>query len=820
MDPAKLPIESQKSDPSEFSGKSDYTVHYDGYGRRQEIPVDDHDEWYLRPSDGRISKVSVQSFEELGKSGGPAVPWQRIGKPKVKTPWLIQLLYWTYESTLDPDLDKQQSAAARTQLFLRWLPSCFAMLFLLYVPKNLEGDVRYNGEYDPIRYHEFSDTGASEKKGKGNESDGEEHDSLLGIYGQAENDIELDGALYRYPSLGRRSVDTNDIDADYDDLPARHIGPRFLCFLNSEDDIACGGPEWETRLVADWIEESGPGASTNYVFVSYTRKQFFVATDNEAADWNITEEQRQYYREIAPQDRKTLQSYGVRAARKAGVAAFWLDFECLQSDGPDGDISDVWRICDIVRACHSMIIVLGPSVEEENAPATPHTRDAWLHEWGTRLWTLPEILLLPEPKVSIYTIGGDERPELLAKRNFASRAWKDAKLVRQLMDHYESSIHLTPLELLSIGLECFQSRHTDQRTGGDMAYALMGLLRRRPKVNKKDSAFEAFARLSLSNDSDRLLERMVCMLPPNPDAEWFHIRDKWSARLWDIEPIAQVGEILEDETVSLDGAYGATIEWDAMQPPAFFKRQTLMRKFAKILLRGVPIYSPIGIAFTVMGAISMKALIDSDIYGYGEYKSSAAFVTTVLYLVIGSITLAVSVAVVLAAPAMLLNIYGGKFWSTQARLVGVEGRIDLGIVESYLFGFNQGRLKWDKNGSSLDFDDLGRPRWGSLERGKGETAGKNGPDQYGMRLFTLIDTFTMKATPFRARRPPTTLIICGQQGGMQRALLCSYNHRNRTFSRETVIRLSTLVLDRIARIDRFSLALRRQGDGPGKLGSE
>ncbi|KAK7552775.1 hypothetical protein IWX91DRAFT_380148 [Phyllosticta citricarpa] len=238
----------------------------------------------------------------------------------------------------------------------------------------------------------------------------------------------------------------------------------------------------------------------------------------------------------------------------------------------NGEISDVWRICDIVRACYSMIVMLGPPINDKNAPATPRNRDVWLHEWETRLWTLPEIVLMPEPKVSIYTVGDYERPEMLAKRNFASRAWQDAKLVRQLIDHYESSIHLTPLELLSIGLKCFQSRQTDQRTGGDMVYALM--------VNKNDSAFEAFARLSLANDSSRLLERMICMLPPKPNAEWFHIRDKWSARIWDIEPIAQVGEILDNEKVCSDGAYGAIIEWDAMKPPAFFKRKTLARKYA------------------------------------------------------------------------------------------------------------------------------------------------------------------------------------------------------------------------------------------------
>ncbi|KAK7522019.1 hypothetical protein IWZ03DRAFT_107682 [Phyllosticta citriasiana] len=70
--------------------------------------------------------------------------------------------------------------------------------------------------------------------------------------------------------------------------------------------------------------------------------------------------------------------------RCPGCAQSW-HFECLRSDGPDGEISDVWRICDIVRACYSMIIMLGPPINDENAPATPRNQDAWLHEWGLRL---------------------------------------------------------------------------------------------------------------------------------------------------------------------------------------------------------------------------------------------------------------------------------------------------------------------------------------------------------------------------------------------------------------------------------------------------
>lgn len=78
-----------------------------------------------------------------------------------------------------------------------------------------------------------------------------------------------------------------------------------------------------------------------------------------------------------------------------------------------------------------------------------------------------------------------------------------------------------------------------------------------------------------------------------------------------------------------------------------------------------------------------------------------------------------------------------------------------------------------------------------------------------LQTFTLIDTFTLTATVFEAERVPVAAIICGQEGGMQRALLCSYDPETRAFCKETVLRMKTLCLERMPRIDRFRFAMRR-----------
>ncbi len=186
-----------------------------------------------------------------------------------------------------------------------------------------------------------------------------------------------------------------------------------------------------------------------------------------------------------------------------------------------------------------MIIAIGPPVElrieamlaREPPPSyAPEHITPWLRQWGSRLWTLPELLLCPnEHRVKLYILGNPDEPRALAKRNFAERAWDDGELVKGLVDHYEGSAILTQLQLIETALACFSRRKTDRFSEGDIAYAIMGLLpdRQRPQVSQTDSGFQAFARLSLANDGSRFLERLLCVLPDRRDADWSHMSDYW-----------------------------------------------------------------------------------------------------------------------------------------------------------------------------------------------------------------------------------------------------------------------------------------------------
>jgi hypothetical protein len=67
----------------------------------------------------------------------------------------------------------------------------------------------------------------------------------------------------------------------------------------------------------------------------------------------------------------------------------------------------------------------------------------------------------------------------------------------------------------------------------------------------------------------------------------------------------------------------------------------------------------------------------------------------------------------------------------------------------------------------------------------------------------------MEVTMFQAASPPIALIICGSEGGMKRAIGCSYDWTTGTLYRETVLRMPTTVLDRMDRVEKIKLGLRR-----------
>ena len=628
----------------------------------------------------------------------------------------------------------------------------------------------------------------------------------------------------RQPERDEDSVRLSNgvLDADaMDGALGRRLRPRILCVVR--DCPNADGLMYDKCTVDKWDRDRPANVSGEYIFVSYTRAQFqtYSATDLEKWEEAKTDEEKVIRMEMPTMyqhDLNRLCDIGIEAAKGASVRAFWIDVLCMS---PDTMKLDSHRICDVARGSNRIVIAVQGDYRERltamlaRHPEPEETDAALLRTWASRLWTLPEMLLAPtRHDFEVYRAGLVPRfVEAIPKRNMAEKAYKhkDGQRIRQLVDHFEASQHLTPTELLTIGLQCLISRGTRPYMKADAIYALMTMARRRPVPVEGESLFVAFARLSLLNDTNNLLERLICLLPRHRGSPWHGMDDFWDAKLWDIVPTCQVAAVADendDQTVLLDGAVGASITWHEMKKVAVLKRRTPWRTFGSWVIRLAPGWLLLAsILLGTMGG-SQVATLDPET-GESKEKPSPALIIAIIFFVIGVIS-------VLFLPSVMLAQVKGKFWSTQALLVGLEGHASLPWLELQLFGFQEGRLRWSPDGSTQSQYRLKEGGPGMWLKGECEGVEPSreipeiSPDSSldSERLFTIVDTYSLTATLIRSVHPPSVALVCGHEGGMRRALLCSYDYKTQTFHRETVIRMPTKVLDRMDRVDKFRFSMK------------
>lgn len=336
-------------------------------------------------------------------------------------------------------------------------------------------------------------------------------------------------------------------------------------------------------------------------------------------------------------------------------------------------------------------------------------------------------------------------------------------------------------------------------------------------------------RLSLLNDSDLLLERVICTLPETPKQEWYEMGDAYGCNLWDIYPTCQVAGVGENDTVIIDGAYGASIRWKSFHRIWNSRVFSWKRWLAWKLLHFSSALVLIGLCLFGLGIQATLPVFDS----YGYYYSSADLVDGSAVAGVGFILLFIGLVGWFNAPRLLRRILGGKFWNTQAALFGFEGYMNLPTIERSIFGGNFERLSWASNGSPLSrhhknsFGEcIGDDPTDDIEVrnlvDKARTAGPGDqrvcntglpflrlPCSNYIQIFTLVDTNTMQVTMFQAANPPIALVICGSEGGMKRAIACSYDWVTGTLYRESVLRVPTTILDRMGRVDKLKIGLKR-----------
>jgi hypothetical protein len=419
-------------------------------------------------------------------------------------------------------------------------------------------------------------------------------------------------------------------------------------------------------------------------------------------------------------DKEAIDFRAQRLAKHLGVSAYWADFHCRAELQPEAS-DDVHRFCDVVRGAHQVCVVL------------PNKSRKALVFFGKRLWCLPEILLCRNHQILLCTPDPEgttriDSTELVDVMEMVHRAWAvrivngnqivsdgNEETFRLLAEHYTGTLTLSRLELIQVALTALRSRQWHEFQSGDIAYALMTLLTKRPRMDPTDSEQQALARLSLANDSDRIVERMACMdqlrLPGNPG--WFNTTDDLGANLWDIEPLCQVAGVCHDGSIILDGCHGISIRWKDIPLIRFVGRATWKKRLAGIALKTTPLWFLLGIILVSLGKALGKA--GSSIVG------------------LGSFLLIVGILMLIAAPWAVTILYGGKVWGAEPWLIGFEGTLPIDEIERLTFGNSIGRLTYTPSSGSYcsrrDDERIGADpssNFGNLPRGQ--------------RLFTLIDT--------------------------------------------------------------------------------
>ncbi|AEO67483.1 uncharacterized protein THITE_118127 [Thermothielavioides terrestris NRRL 8126] len=669
----------------------------------------------------------------------------------------------------------------------------------------------------------------------------------------------------RYPRLARNMLENREAvlrrlkAQEADNRTAaisnyRTFRPRFLNYLVEVENNGQKMVGYERLPVR-------PDDLTPYVLVAFSSEHYHIPDENEA----LNDDRKSDLEALLAMATKAAETYFSPSSEdlEKKTKAFWLSANCMpfneladehgvvhEVDECDRERlmnQDTYSISDIVRAAEHVIVVAGNIDRPWD--------DGALRVWGRRVWTLPEILLSKGDSVTVMQCGmrksdNQREPELhiefreIRKAVFPSVAWPDPLTSRQLIEHY-SNLHLSRLELVKIALECLMNRSLQVKYRGDRSYALMGLLRSRPPIDRSDSAFQAFARLSLPQDSDRLMERLICLLPEEPEQSWELMKDKYEASLWDIYLDTQVCAIGENDTVVIDGAYGAQIQWSMFSSVRVRRRLTIRRLVCFYTITFSPWIFIIGLILAASARREQTQYTNSlpqNPFGLDIPPTSDSTPDSVKKKYKAGVALTV-----------LTLLYTGKLWEVEPCFFGIEGYVPLDLIEERLLGtrsVRHRRLRWSAYGSPLSRHTEGPPHYERAPAAAADEADTLLPTypvtpldptapcpacatptaaprfcehhptpaslhkmsrspMGALKPFTLVDTLNMTATLFYAARPPTVLVVGGSEGGMKRALACSFDLATGTLVRETVLRIPTRSVGCMERLPRVRIGLGR-----------
>ena len=320
-------------------------------------------------------------------------------------------------------------------------------------------------------------------------------------------DLSIIKPSLRYPSVPYECFEypkhvLNQMDAG----PGAPIQVRGIQSRGSEVDYLVRGelkrPVRPRAVVAYrdgcWVVVENGSYTGPYIFISFAASHFVKSDPTTGSIIDMAQ----------------LDDRARKLAIQLGMPAYWIDIHCRAKQQPEAT-DDVHRFCDVVRGAHQVCIIL------------PDKSPQSLVFYGQRLWCLPEVLLARYHKVSICTpdpANPSDSIEIVDIMDMVHRAWAvriddqgkitsdgNEEIFRLLVEHITGSLALSRLEYIQVALTALRSRQWVEFQRGDLAYALMTLMSKRPRMDPTDSEHQALARLFMAYDSDHIIERMACM---------------------------------------------------------------------------------------------------------------------------------------------------------------------------------------------------------------------------------------------------------------------------------------------------------------------
>ncbi|OQE15993.1 hypothetical protein PENFLA_c029G08565 [Penicillium flavigenum] len=598
--------------------------------------------------------------------------------------------------------------------------------------------------------------------------------------------------------------------------------------------------QWVSKKTEDLRDEK-TGMPQPYIFLSFSRANYLgIKTKEELREmlYQVAERMIQHEnRHKDPQD--------------PPLEAFWVDVDCVSDDKriPVNSVEskctrDINTICDAVRCAKRVYVVL--PTESENDKRI----------WGQRIWTFPEVLLAAHrirycfthsASMSLFT------PHELTLSDMYNSFWQPPKsdlnvnehedAIGYLISHYTNSLQLSELQLFTFAVQAMARQTTGVDTIGhttrDMAYAAMGLLSYRLTPNDSDNVFQAIARLSIVNDSNQLLERLLCLWPdpksPTVDTppklastgserilRNIADKDQYGTHLWDIKPLCDVvgvGDDLYEPTVIVDRCRGIPIRWKDFPKLNYAKELSGM----STTISQTIVY--FGIFFAGSGFalfMSAIALAVSTIDFRGQQPQLASDVMRIIrevivpqYLVAIALYFGIAWVISWLSPWAVRKLCNDGVQGCSSHLVGFEGTMPLHDLEKIIYGNFNNRLSY--SASSTVFS--GKLRDSELRMSREPHDPKYWKNLFQElklpnthRIFTLVDTGDMTVSVISAERPPVVALICGREGGMLRVLLCSWRFEKNCLYREGVVRMRSSLEALATCNDWLKISLASQGD--------